>query len=140
MLATSLASGLLVAGCGGSDDDSPTKAEFIQQADAICKKAHDEFEKDFQQAFGNERPSNAQLEKFATSNLVPGTQGEIDEISALEPPPGDETEVEAIIDAVQGGVDKIKADPGILLPSVPEDPLAKGHQLAKQYGMKECAT
>jgi hypothetical protein len=143
-LAICLAGALLAAGCGGGGgDDAPTKAEFIQQADAICKKAHDKFEKEFEQfqyGSGNERPSNAQLEKFAKTNLVPGTQGEIDDISALEPPSGDEAEVKAILDSVQGAVDKIKADPGILLPSVPEDPLAKGHRLAKEYGMKECAT
>jgi hypothetical protein len=129
------------AGCGGSDDNAPTKAEFIQQADAICKKAHDKFEKDFNQAFaGNSQPSQAELNKFALSTLVPGVQGEIDDVSALQPPSGDEAEVEAIIDAVQGGVDKIKADPGVLSPQVKFDPQKKGHQLAKEYGMKECAT
>jgi hypothetical protein len=138
-LATSLASGLLAASCGGGDD-APTKAEFIEQADAICKKAHRNFEKEFQQAFGGERPSNADLKNFAKSDLVPGTEGQIAEISALEPPSGDQAQVDAIIEAVQAGVDKIKADPGILLPSVPEDPLAEGHRLAKEYGMKECAT
>jgi hypothetical protein len=129
------------AGCGGSDDNTPTKAEFIQQADAICKKAHDKFETDFNQAFGgNAQPSQAELNKFALSTLVPGVQGEIDDVSALQPPSGDEAEVQAIIDAVQGGVDKIKADPGVLSPQVKFDPQKKGHQLAKEYGMKECAT
>ena len=57
-----------------------------------------------------------------------------------EPPSGDEAEVNAILAAVQGGVDKIKADPGVLSPQVKFDPQKKGHQLAKEYGMKECAT
>jgi hypothetical protein len=132
---------LPATGCGGSDDDGLTKAEFIQQADAICKKAHDQFEKDFNKAFGgNPQPNQAELNKFALSTLVPGVQGEIDDVSALQPPSGDEAEVQAIIDAVQGGVDKIKADPGVLSPKVKFDPQKKGHQLAKEYGMKECAT
>ena len=136
-----LTAALPAAGCGSSEDDALTKAEFIAQADAICKKAHDKFEKDFNQAFsGNPRPSQAQLNEFAESTLVPGVQGEIDDIGALEPPTADEAEVNAIIDAVQGGVDKIKADPGVLSPKVEFDPQKKGHQLAKEYGMKECAT
>ena len=140
-LAVVFAAALPAAGCGGSDDNAPTKAEFITQADAICKKAHDKFETDFNEAFGdNPQPSQAQLNEFALSTLVPGVQGEIDDISALEPPSGDEAEVNAIIDAVQGGVNKIKADPGVLSPQVKFDPQQKGHQLAKEYGMKECAT
>ena len=139
-LATFLVAALPAAGCGGSDDDAPTKAEFITQADAVCKKAHDKFEKDFNAAFaGNPQPSQAQLNEFALSTLVPGVQGEIDDISALEPPSGDEAEVNAIIDAVQGGVDKIKADPEVLSPQVKFDPLGKNHRLAKAYGMKECS-
>lgn len=144
-----VAVGLTIAGCGGGDDgdaggdtggDSPSKAEFIKQADAICKKAHDEFEKEFRQAFRKaSEQTNENLKRFALTTLVPGNEGEIRDISALEPPAGSEAEVKAIIAAVQTGVDKIKADPGILLPSVPEDPLAKGHRLAKQYGMKECS-
>lgn len=136
-----LAAALPAAGCGGGDDDELTKAEFITQADAICKKAHDEFEQAFNQAFaGNQQPSQAELNKFAESTLVPGVQGEIDDISELNPPSADEDQVNAIIDAVQGGVNKIKADPGVLSPQVKFDPQKKGHQLAREYGMKECAT
>ena len=133
---------LIVAGCGGGDDDdATTKAEFIRKADAICKKAHDAFEEEFRQAFSKpSQQTNERLKAFALSDLVPVQEGEIEEVSALEPPAGDEAEVKAIIDAVQTGVDKIKADPGILLPSVPEDPLAEGHRLAKAYGLKECST
>jgi hypothetical protein len=142
VLATILAAGMLAVGCGGDgEEDAPTKAEFIAQADAICKKAHDRFEKDFNQAFaGNPHPSQTELNEFAENTLVPGVQGEIDDISELEPPRGDEAQVNAIIAAVQGGVNRIKADPGVLSPKVKFDPQKKGHQLAKEYGMKECAT
>jgi hypothetical protein len=140
-IATAVMTGLFAAGCGGgSDDDSLTKAEFIKQADAICKKAHDGFDKAFNQAFPDGQPTQAQLNKFATSTLVPGVQGEIDDVSELEPPAADQDQVDAILEAEQTGVDKVKANPAILSPSVKEDPLAKGQQLAKDYGMKECST
>jgi hypothetical protein len=128
------------AGCGGGDD-TLTKAEFIKQADAICMKAHNAFEKAFNQTFsGNQQPSQAQLSKFAENTLVPGVQGQIDDIRDLNPPSADEDQVDALIEAVQDGVNKIKADPTILAPTVRADPLKKGHQLAKDYGLKECAT
>ena len=137
VLAMSLAVG---AGCGGGNGDELTKAQFIKQADAICAKAHNALDKAFNQTFaGNQQPSQAQLNEFAKSTLVPGVQGEIDDISALDPPSAEKVEIDAIIAAEQVGVNKIKADPGILSPDVPENPLGKGQRLAKEYGMKECS-
>ena len=50
------------AGCGGDDDEKAlTKAEFIKQGDAICKKAAAEGEKQADEMFAdlgsNEEPS-----------------------------------------------------------------------------------
>lgn len=128
----------LVAGCG-SGDDGPTKAEFINQADAICKKAHDKLDKAFNQAFAGKQPSQAELNKFALQELVPTVQGEVDDVGNLDRPSGDEAQIEAIIGAAQDGVDKVKADPAVLSPQVKFDPLAKNHRLARAYGMKECS-
>jgi hypothetical protein len=134
---------VLAAGCGGDGDgggDSVTKAEFIQQADAICRKAHNVLDKAFNQAFaGKPQPSQAELSKFAREELAPTVQGEIDDVRNLDPPSGDESEIDAIADAAQSGVDKIKADPAVLSPQVKFDPLAENHRLARAYGMKECS-
>jgi hypothetical protein len=132
---------VLASGCSdGGGSDSPTKAEFIQQADAICRKAHSALDKAFTQAFaGKPQPSQAELNKFAREELAPTVQGEIDDVRNLDPPSGDEGEIEAIADAAQSGVDKIKADPEVLSPQVKFDPLGKNHRLAKAYGMKECS-
>jgi hypothetical protein len=129
----------LAVGCGGSDD-TPTKAEFIAQADAICKKAHTALDQAFSKAFaGNQQPNQAQLNKFAVEELVPTVQGEIDDVSKIDPPSGDADQVNAIIGAAQSGVDKIKADPAVLSPQVKFDPLGRNHRLARAYGMKECS-
>jgi hypothetical protein len=129
---------LIGAGCGGGDN-TPTKAEFIKQADAICTKAHDSLEKAFNQSFAGKQPSQAELNKFAREELAPTVQGEIDDVRNLDPPSGDEGEIEAITDAAQSGVDKIKADPAVLSPQVNFDPLGENHRLARAYGMKECS-
>jgi hypothetical protein len=140
-LVATLSLGLVFAACGSSSDDSsPTKAQFIKQADAICTKAHNGLDKAFNQAFaGKPQPSQAELSKFATEELAPTVQGEIDDVGDLDRPSGDEDEIEAILDAAQSGVDKIKADPAVLSPQVKFDPLAENHRLAKAYGMKECS-
>lgn len=131
--------GLTLSACGG-DNDTLTKAKFINQADQICKRAHDALEKAFNQAFaGKPQPSQAELNKFAREELAPTVQGEIDDVRNLDPPSGDEGEIEAIADAAQSGVDKIKADPAVLSPQVKFDPLGKNHRLARAYGMKECS-
>jgi hypothetical protein len=139
-VAAVLMNGLFAAGCGGGDDDSLSRAEFVQQADAICRKAHDRFDKAFQQAFPDGEPTQTQLKEFAATTLVPGVQGEIDDVGELEPPAADQDQVDAILEAEQAGVDKVKANPAVLSPAVKEDPLAKGQKLAKAYGMKECST
>jgi hypothetical protein len=137
VLAMSLA---FAAGCGGGGDDAPNKAAFIKQADAICAKAHKALDKAFNQAFaGKPKPSQAELNKFALEELAPTVQGEIDDVRSLESPSGDGAEVEAIVDAAQSAVDKIKADPAVLSPQVKFDPLGENHRLAKAYGMKECS-
>jgi hypothetical protein len=86
-VAAMLAGAFGAGSCGSSSDDNdPTKAQFIKQADAICKKAHDGFAKAFNQAFSSQQPTQAQLNEFATSTLVPGVQGEIDDIRGLVTP------------------------------------------------------
>jgi hypothetical protein len=140
-LALILSLGLMLAACGSSgDDNSPTKAAFIKRADAICRNAHNALDKAFNKAFaGKPQPSQAELSKFAREELAPTVQSEIDDVRNLDPPSGDQGEIEAITDAAQSGVDKIKADPAVLSPQVKFDPLGKNHRLARAYGMKECS-
>jgi uncharacterized protein with von Willebrand factor type A (vWA) domain len=138
---------LVAVGCGGgsdssSDSSSISKAQFIKQADAICEKGNEENEAEFEE-FAKENglsekqePTKAQQEEAISEIVAPGVQKQIDEIDALGAPEGDEKQIEAMVAAVEEGVEEIEEDPGSLTEG--KNPLAKGSKLAKEYGLKTC--
>jgi hypothetical protein len=153
-----LAAGSIAAGCGGGDDTTTvsgasgatgaqgaalTKDAFLAKGNAICKngnQAIDQAGKQFFQSLGlskNEQPSSDQIQQFATDTVVPKVQAQITAIEALPAPSGDEDQVNQITDSAQQALDKIKADPSLLEGN--NDPFADANQLAKQYGLDECA-
>jgi hypothetical protein len=141
-LAATLGLGLVLAACGGSSDDSSlTKAEFVKQGNAVCKKGNQQINKVGKQVFGtngnHKNPTQAEQTKFATDTLIPKVQTEIDGIEALGAPKGDQAQVKAIVDSAQTALDKSKADPTILIEGK-SDPFAKANKLANAYGLTEC--
>jgi hypothetical protein len=132
---------LAVAGCGGSSTSSTTstaltKSEFLAQGNAICAKGN----KTISQAtkkFGHKKPSQAQLNKFATQTLIPTIQQEINGVKALAPPTGDEAKVSAIVTSAQAALNRAKANPTILTGNGPS-PFAATNKLAKSYGLTKC--
>jgi hypothetical protein len=145
MLAGALAIAI-VAGCGGGSDSSSsssslTKAQFIKQADAICEKGDKETNKEVE-AFVEEnnvdtnKPTTKQQEEVITEVVAPNVQGQAEQISELGAPSGDEKKIEAMVDAVEEGVEEIESDPKTLIEG--KNPLGKGSKLAKEYGLKSC--
>jgi len=154
-----LAAGSIAAGCGGGDDTtvsgasgpsgatgaqgSLTKDAFLAKGNAICKKGNQALNQAGQEFFNSlglskgQKPSSDQIQQFATDTAIPKIQAQIDAIEALPAPSGDEDQVTAITDAAQQAVDKLKQDPSLLEGN--NDPFADANQLAKQYGLNECA-
>jgi ABC-type lipoprotein release transport system permease subunit len=132
-----LAVGVIAAGCGSGDDDSSTssltKSEWIAKADAICQQGNQENEEAAQQQFGNQKPTAADVQQFATGTALPNTQTQVDKIRALGAPSGDEDAVNHILDTVQADIDKAKA-----AGDIENSTFADGNALAKQYGLKVC--
>ncbi len=134
-----LAVGVVVAGCGG-DDDELTKSEFTTQANAICEKGNAEIDSAANKAFPRHRPpSEAEATNFAEDTLIPNVQRQIDDVRDLNPPSEDEDEVTAILDEAQQSLDRVEDDPTILF-GAGQSPFAKSNQLAKAYGLDECAS
>jgi hypothetical protein len=102
------------AGCGGDDEEPLSKAEYIKQGDAICKKAQAEGKKD-------RRRSEALLE----------------ELRDLPAPEGDEDTLNGIYDGIEEGLEKIEDNPTILLSE--DNPFEKASQEAEDYGFEECS-
>lgn len=135
----------LVAGCGGGDETTDetvtlTKTEFIKQGDAICKESGDQSEKEAEEfaeenGFTLEKASEEQLEEAVAAVLVPTLRQQADEIEALGAPDGDEKQVEAILDSLEGATDEIEGDPSVVFK---EEVFDEPNELAEDYGFKVC--
>src|SRR5437870_516698 len=109
-LAALLAVGAIAAGCGSSNDNttstsSLTKAEFIAKADAICAAGNQATNQAGQQQFGHNKPTQAQIQQFATNTIVPNVEKQVSEIKALGAPAGDEAQVNAVTAAAQADIE-----------------------------------
>lgn len=148
-----MAVALFSAGCGGSDSSasggevtvttgSLSKAEFVKRADAICKEAREKFTREYT-AFAKKVQRTSKTAQEAASGeliediLIPNFQKDVDEISALGAPKGDEEKVAAFLNALQQQLEEIHERPKILETTV--TPLAKAEKLAKTYGLTGCA-
>lgn len=135
----------LVAGCGGGDETTDetvtlTKAEFIEQGDAICKKGNDLSEKEAEEfAEANDfelgKASKEQLEEAVAEVLVPNLNQQAEELDALGAPEGDEDKVEAIVVSLEGAADELEDEPGLIFEG---KALKEPTELAQDYGLKVC--
>lgn len=143
MLGALAALAMLIAGCGGGGGDTTealTKAEFIKQGDAVCKKGNKMSEtevEDFakEQGFNLEEPNKKQAEEVVTEVLVPNLQRQAKELAALEPPKGDQAEVEAIVASLDEATAEFEKEPASFFK---ETALAKPIRLENAYGFKVC--
>ena len=77
---------LATAGCGG--DDAPSRAEFVEDANAICVKQRDELDAKRKEDLAS-RPgplSKAEAVKNAREETLPSYQQRVDELRKLRPP------------------------------------------------------
>ena len=132
----------LAVACGGDDQkDAPepqveplSKPDFVTQAEEICAQGNQELETAAEDIRGE--PSDEEITQFAGEVLVANIQQQHDDIAGLGAPEGDEDDVQAILDALQEGLDVVEADPASLLSS--DDPLEEASDLAEAYGLTEC--
>jgi hypothetical protein len=139
---------LVAAGCGGDDDEGDTgasgatgvsgtplsHAEFVSQADAICKQGGNEIDQ-AGRALGDQ-PSQPEVEAFVTDTLVPGIQDQIDQVAALTPPEDEQDQIQEFIQTSQDDLDALEADPSLLQGK----PFADANQMAEDIGLRECAS
>ncbi len=138
-VAVALALGGIAAGCGSSNDDSTTstaaisKADFVAQANQICKQGNAEVEQAGKQ-LGN--VNEAQLEDFVANTVVPNIQKQVDGVKALGAPAGEEAQLNELISVTQADLDQLKADPS----KIQDDHLFDdSNQKATALGLTECA-
>ena len=152
--------GLFVASCG--DDTEPlSKAEFVEQADAICQTTLDQGEAIFDAAFADIDVDNADPNDPATQDLmidmfaqavdeaIPLFEQQLDELAALEPPTEDNelidilladfddalSEYSDVIDAALAGDEQARAALGGDV-----DPFSDVNRRVREYGMTVCGS
>ncbi len=140
----------LVSGCGGGESDeisvttgSLSKAQFIARADAICRAARSQFNREYI-AFGKKHPIPASkagqrklLSEIVETTLVPNYEPRFEEIGALGAPSGDEEKVSEFLTAFKLRLDEIREKPTEL--SANPYPFKEVAKLAKAYGLSGCA-
>ena len=145
MLAGVVAIAVIAAGCGSSSDStssSLTKAEYIKQGDAVCKKGSGEIEEEVD-TYAKENnislksePSKEQLEAISENVIIPAVQSQLDGLKALGTPSEDEGRSNEVLDALEEGIEKGEEDPGAFVEG--KGTLVKANELAKEFGFKVC--
>ena len=151
LLASVLAMAIVVAGCGSSDDDSGTtdvsvtvtKEQLIKQGDTICKQGNEEIEDGFERFMKendipeNQEPSDEQGVEIVETVLVPNLKTQSELIRGIGIPEGDEEQVEAMLDSLDGAIETAEEDPEALFEE-DTDPFADANEKAQEYGFTQC--
>jgi len=144
LVAAALTVALAVPGCGGggSSSSSISKEKFVAKADAICKKGTERMQAAIFAAL--KHPQNltkvgqAEQEKIVTTAMVPSINREVRELRALPVPEGDEEKVDAMISALEEGVQTAERDPEAVTKSS-DVVFGISSRIAGEYGAEACA-
>ena len=80
-----LAIALGVAGCGG--DDGPSRAEYVKEANAICKRHYEKISAAASKLLaGGQLPSPQEFGRLAMGTIIPEYEAQIGELRDVEAP------------------------------------------------------
>lgn len=137
---TALAGALILASCGDSSEgSSPTKEEFVKDANPVCK----EFQVDRSKiAYENieelegKLPTEAQKEQ-AVLDLLDAWDEAVAKLADLDPPAGETAEVDAMIEEMESASAKLRQEPENRTIGK-TDPFRQANAMTEKYGLKEC--
>ena len=139
---------LLLAGCGGGGDDSSSgktisKEDFIVKADAICKKGTERLQKAIFATLKHPqnltKVSEDEQIKIVTTAMAPNISREVKELRALGIPDGDEEKIDAMIGALEEGVETAEQDPQAVTKSS-DVVFGISSRIAGEYGLTACGS
>jgi hypothetical protein len=142
-LAALLAALLAVGALAGCSDDKAApeepeadgssalaKAEFIEQADAICRATNERIQ-EAGEALGDS-PEPAAAFQHLEEIVLPELSAQATALRELTPPAGDVATIEEMLDALDAALDAAGEGSG------DDDPLVTANQIALDYGFAEC--
>lgn len=138
LLAGVMALAALTTGCGGSDDEALTKAEYVKQANAICKKLNEETAVKYEAFYkANKDAGTAELQATVATMYLPALEERVEALNELTPPAEDEEKVEAILDALEAGIDDT-ASQNLIPFQATQKVFEKANKLALGYDLAYC--
>jgi hypothetical protein len=148
VVAVAVAVAFVAGGCGGGNDSSTStvtisKAAFIKKADAICQQGTERMANAFLSFLNRhkdiKRPSKAEYEKLVGTVLVPSVEREIKALKALGAPSGDEDRINAMVNALEEGLETAEDNPEAVTSSS-DVVFGIASRLAGEYGLKVCGS
>jgi hypothetical protein len=155
LTATAITAGLLSAGCG--DEEEPlTKAEFIEQADAICAATNEEIEPVFDAIWAGyedvDQEDPAVHEDIfrrwsdGMDDLAPIVAAQLDDIDDLPPPAADQDFVDEVLAAQRADLEEFveivhsaaDGDESARQAMETADPFVETDRQLQAYGLEVC--
>lgn len=112
-----------------------TKAELIEQGDAICEASNEKIDAADDRFIDPENPTEAEFRAAINDTLVPEVKGQITDLRALKAPAEDVDTITAMLDALETELAKVEADPLYLLE---DGAFTEANELAQEYGFEVC--
>lgn len=129
--------GLPGCGSGGEDDGAATKAEFVEQANAICDENNEFLREATSEAFGpDQEPDGETGIRFTREVWVPNLRQQNEDLRDLDWPPEDRQKIEAMIDELDRATDRVEAEPWI----ASEGPFDEVTRKLAEYGIEPCGS
>lgn len=142
LMALAIAS-IVAVGCGGGDDEtsgSLTKAEFVEQGNAICAKYNKQIEEEFQEFTKESGGLNSQAPEAVKKEIarisLAALEPQLEELRSLPAPSGDEEKVNLILERQEKSIEIIEEEPAFRTSGNPFEELNKP---ASDYGLVECS-
>lgn len=135
-------------GCGGSgggptEAGSPSKAEFVKQANAACQKEREGLVDRigaYLKKHGSEgKPANVLYADMARKVMLPTIEAETKAVETLDAPSGEQKPIEAILVAQHAAIGEVAALRKVASIEVVEDHFNKPSDLMRAYGIRDCA-
>ncbi len=137
-VAAVLACAVFVVGCGEDDSSSLTKAEFTEQADAICDTGQKEKNAAIIAVVNQNNLPKPAMERQVIAAALPPLREMVEELSELGLPASGEGQARVIVDEVAAAVQNLENDPRSVLKGL-KNPFAKVEELSGKYGLESCA-
>jgi len=140
-----LAATAFALGCGDGGADTSAadaRADFIAAADQICTETSARVDAELkrrQQQAGTDVATGAEVTEFYKQVTLPELQRMYKQIGELTPPPGDEDQIDAILDAGEEAISAGKEDlKSLAKPAGQGNPFDEVNGLEQDYGFTVC--